>query len=126
MDVNEHNPEFTNSEEWKTLIANPRIKFYQLGKSDSVILGGENHYGKLHAKFIMADDIAFVGTSNFDFRSILFNSEKLRAQSYLWGSKDWLNLRLKIRQAGGAKGFTTKTQRSMYKTLEKTGLKIQL
>lgn len=145
LDNNEYNPEFINSPQWKKLIANPRIKFYQLGQLDSVKLGGSKHYGKLHAKFIITDDIAFVGTSNFDFRSMLFNSEVgyfihgnetltalntefelLKSQSYLWGSDEWLALRKKIREQGGAKGFTTKTQRSLYKVLEKTGLKIQL
>jgi hypothetical protein len=52
--------------------------------------------------------------------------ELLKSQSYLWGSDEWLELRKTIREQGGAKGFTTKTQRSLYKILEKTGLKIQL
>jgi putative cardiolipin synthase len=145
LEENELNPDFIESDKWKALIANPRIKFYQLGRLDSVKLGGDKHYGKLHAKFIVTNDIAFVGTSNFDFRSMLFNNEVgyfiygpealntlneefelLKSQSYLWGSPEWLTLREHIRKAGGTKGFTTDSQRGIYKMLENTGLKIQL
>ena len=71
----ETNPEVVESEEWKQLIANPRIKIYELGKLDSEILGGDKYYGKLHAKFILTDRVGFVGTSNFDYRSRLYNNE---------------------------------------------------
>jgi phosphatidylserine/phosphatidylglycerophosphate/cardiolipin synthase-like enzyme len=145
LSKSELNPELVKSEKWQSLIANPRIKIYQLGKIDSIKLKGDKYYGKLHAKFLIADEISFVGTSNFDFRSMLFNSEvgyfihgqealkalndefdTLKAQSYLWGSPEWLALREEVRKSGGIKGFTTKSQREIYKTLKSTGLKIQL
>ena len=144
LNKSEKNPDLVESDKWKNLIANPRIKIYQLGKIDSVKLEGDKYYGKLHAKFLISDEIAFIGTSNFDFRSMLYNSEVgyfihgeevlkalndefdvLKAQSYLWGTPEWLELRDKVRKAGGVKGFTAKSQREIYKTLKNTGLKIQ-
>jgi phosphatidylserine/phosphatidylglycerophosphate/cardiolipin synthase-like enzyme len=133
------------SEEWKKLIANPRIKFYELGKLDSEILGGDKYYGKLHAKFILTDQVGFVGTSNFDYRSRLYNNEMgfffssdelrdeltaifedLKKDSYLWGSPEWLEMRNKLRLIGGKKGKNTYKQRKTYKFLEESGLKWQI
>lgn len=144
LSKNEHDLEFTQSPVWKQLINNPRIRVYQTGKIDSKRLGGDKYYGKLHAKFILTNEVGFVGTSNFDFRSMLFNSEVgfflrgdealaeleqefqlLKSQSYQWGSPEWFELREAVRKAGGVKGFTTKSQRTIYKILEKTGLKFQ-
>jgi len=75
LDKGELNPELVESEEWKKMVNNPRIKIYETGKIDSVLLGGNKHYGKLHAKYVVADDYGFVGTTNFDYRSRLFNNE---------------------------------------------------
>ncbi|WP_221896275.1 hypothetical protein [Bathymodiolus japonicus methanotrophic gill symbiont] len=75
LDEGEFNPELVESEAWKKSINNPRIKIYQTGKLDSVLLGGDQHYGKLHAKFVVMGDVGYVGTSNFDYRSRLFNNE---------------------------------------------------
>jgi hypothetical protein len=141
----ETNPEVVESEEWKKLIANPRIKFYELGKLDSEILGGDKHYGKLHAKFIITDLVGFVGTSNFDYRSRLYNNEmgfffssdelrdeltaifeELKKDSYLWGSPEWLEMRNNLRLVGGRKGKNTYNQRKTYKFLEESGLKWQI
>ena len=141
----ETNPEVVESEEWKQLVANPRIKIYQLGKLDSEILGGEKYYGKLHAKFILADEIGFVGTTNLDYRSRLYNNEMgfffrgdeligelttifedLRKDSYLWGTPEWLEMRDKLRRAGGTKGGNAYKQRKTYKFLERSGLKWQI
>ncbi|WP_428775463.1 phospholipase D-like domain-containing protein [Vibrio sp.] len=141
LSQNEENQQFINSESWQKLINHPRIIFYQLGKSDAVNLGGSEYYGKLHAKFVIADDRAFVGTTNLDFRSLLYNNEMgffllggevidrlnaefdlLQTQSNRWGSKDWLEMRHKVREVGGMKGFTTNEQRAIYKSLENTGL----
>jgi putative cardiolipin synthase len=141
----ETNPEVVESESWKKQIANPRIKFYELGKLDSEILGGDRYYGKLHAKFILADDIGFVGTTNLDYRSRLYNNEMgfffrsselrdeltaifedLKKDSYLWGSTEWLEMREKLRRAGGTKGKNTYKQRKTYKFLEESGLKWQI
>ncbi len=141
----ETNPEVVESEEWKKLIANPRIKFYELGKLDSEILGGDKYYGKLHAKFILTDRVGFVGTSNFDYRSRLYNNEMgfffssdelrdelaaifedLKKDSYLWGTPEWLEMRENLRRAGGTKGKNTYKQRKTYKFLEESGLKWQI
>jgi len=141
----ETNPEVVGSEEWKKLIANPRIKFYELGKLDSEILGGDKYYGKLHAKFILTDHGGFVGTSNFDYRSRLYNNEMgfffssdeltaeldaifedLKKDSYLWGSPEWLEMRNNLRLVGGKKGKNTYKQRKTYKFLEDSGLKWQI
>jgi hypothetical protein len=141
----ETNPEVVESEEWKKLIANPRVKFYELGKLDSEILGGDRYYGKLHAKFILSDHVGFVGTSNFDYRSRLYNNEMgfffdsdelrgeltaifedLKNDSYLWGSPEWLEMRNNLRLVGGKKGKNTYNQRKTYKFLEESGLKWQI
>jgi phosphatidylserine/phosphatidylglycerophosphate/cardiolipin synthase-like enzyme len=141
----ETNPEVVESEQWKRLIANPRIKIYQLGKLDSEILGGRKYYGKLHAKFVLADEIGFVGTTNLDYRSRLYNNEMgfffrgdelrgelnaifedLKKDSYLWGTPEWLEMREKLRRAGGTKGKNTYKQRKTYKWLEESGLKWQI
>jgi phosphatidylserine/phosphatidylglycerophosphate/cardiolipin synthase-like enzyme len=141
----ETNPEVVESEHWKQLIANPRIKLYQLGKLDSEILGGEKYYGKLHAKFVLADEIGFVGTTNLDYRSRLYNNEMgfffrgdelrgelnaifedLKKDSYLWGTPEWLEMRENLRRAGGTKGKNTYKQRKTYKWLEESGLKWQI
>ena len=138
----ETNPQVVESEEWKRLIANPRVKIYQLGKIDSEILGGDKIYGKLHAKFILSDVVGFVGTTNLDYRSRLYNNEMgyffdaeelknelvdifetLKQDSYLWGSPEWLEMRDKLRRSGGSKGGSTHRQRKTYKGLRNSGLK---
>ncbi|GAL25444.1 cardiolipin synthetase [Vibrio variabilis] len=141
---NELNAPFLNSEAWQKAINHPRIKFYQLGKPDSVLLGGDQFYGKLHAKFLIIDDSAFVGTTNLDFRSLLYNNEVgffltgdeiindlnqqfelLKKDSLRWGSEDWISMRNKLREVGGTKGRTSDSQREIYELLESTGLKYQ-
>lgn len=141
---NEQSETFIKSEAWQKAINHPRIKFYQLGKEDSVLLGGSQHYGKLHAKFLIVGDSAFVGTTNLDFRSLLYNNEVgfflsgdsivsdlgeqfelLKQDSLLWGSDEWLSMREKLREIGGRKGRTTDNQREIYQLLESTGLKYQ-
>ena len=119
-----------------------QMYIYQTGKLDSALLGnGTAHYGKLHAKFIFGKEYAFVGTANFDYRSRLFNNEMglllqsrevvqdlnttfdhLKADSYRWGSPEWMQMRKELMQAGGIKGNTTRQQRSIYKSLHETGL----
>lgn len=144
LEKNELNRAYLNSEAWKKTINHPRIKFYQLGKPDSVLLGGDQFYGKLHAKFLIIDDNAFVGTTNLDFRSLLYNNEVgfflsgeeiiadlnqqfelLKQDSLLWGSEEWISMRNKLREAGGTKGRTSESQREIYNLLESTGLKYQ-
>jgi phosphatidylserine/phosphatidylglycerophosphate/cardiolipin synthase-like enzyme len=75
LEEGEFNPAVVESEQWKKLINYPQIFIYQIGKLDSVILGGKENYGKLHAKFIIGENVGFIGTSNFDYRSNLYNNE---------------------------------------------------
>jgi putative cardiolipin synthase len=141
----ETNPEVVESAEWKKLIANPRVKLYQLGKLDSKFLGGDKYYGKLHAKFILTDVVGFIGTTNLDYRSRLYNNEmgyffsgkelknellgifeSLKQESYLWGSPEWLEMRDRLRRTGQGKGGWANRQRKTYKSLRTTGLKWQI
>ena len=118
------------------------MKIYETGRLDSAKLGeGQVNYGKLHAKFFLENEIGFVGTTNFDYRSRLYNSEMgyffkssslaneldaafdyLVERSYRWGSPEWLELRRKTIDAKGSKGWSTKHQRKIFKTLKVTGL----
>ena len=141
LDEGEFNPELVESEEWKKMVNNPRIKIYQTGKLDSVILGGNQHYGKLHAKFVVLGNLGFVGTTNFDYRSRLFNNEfgyyfesnelsedlnkvfeDLKAKSYRWGTPEWLEMRKKVMAQDDIKASSTRKQRGLFKTLRSTGL----
>jgi putative cardiolipin synthase len=134
--------ELTSSTAWQEQINHPRLVVYETGKLDSSKLGdGKVHYGKLHAKFFLENEIGFVGTTNFDYRSRLYNSEMgyffksdpladdlnaafdyLVEMSYRWGSPQWLELRSKTLDVKGSKGWSTKHQRKIYKTLKATGL----
>ncbi|MFT5519541.1 MAG: putative cardiolipin synthase [Enterobacterales bacterium] len=144
-DKGELNPDFMKSKQWRSLINNSRIKIYQLGRLDSQLIGGDKFYGKLHAKFIVADHLGFVGTTNLDYRSRLYNNEMgfffqsdelqselddvfefLKSQSYLWGSEDWLKMRQKVRDIEGFKGRWAKKQRTTFTRLRITGLKWQI
>ena len=137
--------ELTNSDAWKRQVSHPRIRIYQTGLNDSDLFpGGTVTYGKLHAKFWVAEPYGFVGTSNFDYRSRLYNSEMgyffraqplaedlnavfqdLKAQSYRWGSPEWLQMRKNLKDAGGTKGWTLRRQRTIFKALRATGLEWQ-
>ena len=129
------------SHEWKELVDNPRLRIYETGRIDAVQFGGNQTYGKLHAKFIIADGAGFVGTDNFDYRSRLFNNEfgfffkgdalyedlsaefdKLVAKSYAWGSPEWLEMRRALLKQGGIKPMTSRFQRWLYKMSKTTGL----
>ncbi len=138
----ELNPQLVDSEQWQQLINHPQIHIYETGRLDSAILGkGSKHYGKLHAKFLMDEIVGFVGTSNFDYRSRLYNNEmgffftneelikglntvfdELKTSSYRWGTPEWLQMRKEIRKQGGMKGWSTKHQSSIYRFLKSTGL----
>lgn len=140
-DLSELNAELMSSEEWQEMISHPRLRVYETGRLDDVLLGGGTDYGKLHAKFIVVDDTGFVGTANFDYRSRLFNNEmgfffespglaedmnddfdSLVEKSYLWGSPEWLEMRRQTGELPGMKGYSVRNQRSLYKTLKATGL----
>jgi phosphatidylserine/phosphatidylglycerophosphate/cardiolipin synthase-like enzyme len=141
LDKGEFNPEVVESEEWKRLIDHPQVFIYQTGGIDSVILGGDVNYGKLHAKFIYGEKAGFVGTSNFDYRSNLYNNElgffflgdevrdeladvfeKLKAKSYRWGTPEWLEMRRKVMESDSSKAGPARKQRSIYKTVRSLGL----
>ena len=141
----ELNPALVNSEEWRELVNHPRLKIYETGRLDDRMLGGDVDYGKLHAKYIIMDNVGFVGTTNFDNRSNLINNEMgfffegegmardlqvdfelLKSRSYLWGSPEWLEFRRRVFELDGLKGTTGKSQRGIYKTLRAVGLDNQL
>jgi hypothetical protein len=133
--------ELVESQEWKDLVANPRIRIYETGRIDAKEFGGTQVYGKLHAKFIIADGTGFVGTDNFDYRSRLFNNEfgfffkgdglydslsaefdGLVAKSYAWGSPEWVEMRRALLKAEGMKPMTSRMQRYVFKLSKATGL----
>lgn len=138
----ELNPQLVESEAWKKQVTNPQIFIYQTGKLDASVFGhGDREYGKLHAKFVLGDDIGFVGTANFDYRSRLFNNELgfffqnkqvdedlnaifdlLKESSYRWGSPEWLQMRKEVMKISGMKGWSTRKQRSIFKFMRATGL----
>ena len=139
----EQNLAVVESEEWKELVKNPRLLIYQTGKLDSIILGnGKTHYGKLHAKYILGRNVAFVGTSNFDYRSMLYNNEMgffldgsearkelldifemFKAMSYRWGSPEWLQMRKELMASKSKKASPTRKQRIIFKTTRGLGVK---
>jgi len=142
LETGELDAAVVESDAWQRLVNHPQLYLYQTGKLDSVLLGnGTAHYGKLHAKFTFGPDDAFVGTANFDYRSRLFNNEmglvlqsdeviqdlennfdRLKADSYRWGSPEWLQMRRELMKTDGIKGKTTRKQRSIYKFMRATGL----
>ena len=141
----EFQSELVNSKEWQELINNPRIKIYEVGKLDASMLGGESEYGKLHAKLFFAENVEFIGTSNFDYRSRIYNNEmgyffkstelqnqldkifqSLKEQSYLWGTEGWLQMRNKMMDVSGIKGRSTRKQRKTFTRLMRTGTMWQL
>jgi phosphatidylserine/phosphatidylglycerophosphate/cardiolipin synthase-like enzyme len=141
MEEGEFNPDVVESAEWKKLINHPQIFIYQTGKLDSVYLGGQTHYGKLHAKYITGEKIGFIGTSNFDYRSNLYNNEMgfffqdlqlikdlnevfewLKATSYRWGTPEWLQMRKDLMASDSKKASPARKQRGMYKTMKGMGI----
>ena len=141
VEESEFNPEVVESEEWQRLINHPQLFFYQTGGVDSVIMGGDVNYGKLHAKFIYGNAGGFVGTSNFDYRSNLYNNElgyffvgdavrdelaevfeQLKAISYRWGTPEWLEMRRKVMESDSSKASPARKQRDIYKTVRALGL----
>jgi phosphatidylserine/phosphatidylglycerophosphate/cardiolipin synthase-like enzyme len=138
----EFNAELMSSAEWVDMVNHPQIAVYEIGTLASRLLGGETDYGKLHAKFIVTDKYGFVGTSNFDYRSRLFNNEMgffitgddlqtalnrdfefLAQHSYRWGTPEWLEMRRQLREQSGSKARGLKKQRRNYKIMRATGIK---
>ncbi|MBT8041350.1 MAG: phospholipase [Xanthomonadales bacterium] len=140
--ANEMESELVNDGAWAEIINDPRVRVYETGRLDSIALGqGDKHYGKLHAKFLLTGDVGFVGTTNFDYRSRLYNNEMgfffhddelaaeihrsfddLVASSYLWGSPEWFELRKAVMDNGGIKGSSTRKQRGLYRFFNHTGV----
>jgi phosphatidylserine/phosphatidylglycerophosphate/cardiolipin synthase-like enzyme len=133
--------ELVRSDAWIEMVNHPRLRIYETGKLDDVLFGGHYHHSKLHAKYVIGGSLGFVGTSNFDYRSRLYNSEMgfffdsqemvndlaentdyLISLSYRWGSPEWLEMRQRLGEMGGAKGYTVRHQRGIYKTIKNTGL----
>ncbi len=142
VDKGEFNPDFVESEAWIKRINHPRIFIYETGGLDSVELGGDTYYGKLHAKYILGEKYGFVGTSNFDYRSILYNNEMgffyksdgvrdqlleifedLKSTSLRWGTPEWLEMRRKTMESDSKKASPARKQRGTYKTLDNLDLK---
>jgi phosphatidylserine/phosphatidylglycerophosphate/cardiolipin synthase-like enzyme len=145
LDESELNPELVDSETWHEMVNHPRLIAYETGRLDDEIFGGEYVYSKLHAKYITGDDVGFIGTTNFDYRSRLFNNELgfffrspglaedvnantdyLISLSYRWGSPEWLEMRRRLMDMKGTKASTTRKQRGIFRTLRGTGLVWQL
>ena len=137
----EENPDLVQSDEWLRMVNHPRLHIYEMGRVDDVRFGGDQHYTKLHAKYIIGDSVGFVGTTNFDYRSRLYNSEMgyffdneelvqsiidntdyLISMSYRWGSPEWLEVRRLFRETKGTKAYAARHQRGIYKTVKNTGL----
>lgn len=134
LEKGELDGKLVNSEEWREQVNNSPIHIYQTGRFDSHhIEKGGRVYGKLHAKFLAGPRAGFVGTSNFDSRSRLINSEigfftvgehpsvelnpefeKLVRISYRWGTLEWLEMRRRLMSAGGSKGSFARGQRMIY------------
>jgi phosphatidylserine/phosphatidylglycerophosphate/cardiolipin synthase-like enzyme len=145
LDEGELNPALVESAEWRALINNPRVAIYQTGRLDALMFGhGEQVYGKLHAKFAISDDLIFVGTTNMDHRSRLYNNEfgffvrstdlrqdlievfdALKRTSYRWGSPEWLEMRKQLRALDTAKARWARRQHSVFARLRGTGLEWQ-
>lgn len=130
-----------NSEEWNRMVHQGRLRIYQTGKLDAVEFGGAVEYGKLHAKYLVADDFGFIGTNNFDYRSRLYNNEfgyfienaaiiaelnaefeKLKAKSCLWGSREWLEIRERLMNGKMKRSKSIRMQRAMFKVSRRLGL----
>lgn len=142
LESGEFDPQLLESEAWKKQVNHPQIFIYQTGKIDAKVLGqGTAEYGKLHAKFIIGDDVGFIGTANFDYRSRLFNNEmgffyeneqvhgelnrifdELKQTSYRWGTPEWLQMRKEVMKLSGVKGWSTRKQRFIFKFMRATGL----
>ncbi len=137
----EQNKALVESDDWIKMINHPRMRIYETGQLNDVAFGGNYRHSKLHAKYITADDTGYVGTSNFDYRSRLYNNEMgfffkskelaeqinqntdyLISLSYRWGSPKWLEMRQRLRKKKGSKAFLINNQRSVYKLLKGTGL----
>ena len=123
------------------MVNHPRLRIYETGTLRDPVFGGDVEHGKQHGKYVVSDDFGFVGTTNFDYRSRLYNNEMgfffvseslademrentdyLMELSYRWGSPEWLEMRRRLMEQKGSKASMTRKQRSTYKFLKSTGL----
>ena len=124
------------------MVNHPQIFIYEIGKLDSILLpGGTEHYGKLHAKFVVGEKLGFIGTSNFDYRSNLYNNElgffyrsaplrsdllnvfeRLKATSYRWGSPEWLQMRKQLMEGDSKKSGPARKQRFWFNSTRALGV----
>jgi phosphatidylserine/phosphatidylglycerophosphate/cardiolipin synthase-like enzyme len=137
----ELNPDLVESDDWVRMVNHPRLYIYETGRIDDVRFGGDVDHAKLHAKYMLGDEIGFVGTTNFDYRSRLYNNEMgfffrsdglaadiranteyLLSVSYRWGSPEWLEMRKQLMAQSDGKASRTRNQRGLYKFLKNTGL----
>lgn len=141
-DDSDTNPAVAESDEWNRLINHPQVFIYQTGKLDSTLLpNGTVDYGKLHAKFIVGENVGFIGTSNFDYRSNLYNNEMgffyqddelqqdlvkifdlLKSTSYRWGTPEWLQMRKELMAGDSPKAGPARKQRFWFKATRALGL----
>lgn len=140
-DKSEFNPGLVESAEWVEMVNHPRLRIYETGTLSDPLFGGSIEHGKQHGKYVVSDDFGFVGTTNFDYRSRLYNNEMgfffeseslademrkntdyLIELSYRWGSPEWLEIRRRLMEQNGTKASMTRNQRLIYKTLKNTGL----
>ena len=137
----ELNPDLVESAAWVEMVNHPRLRIYETGTLRDPVFGGDVEHGKQHGKYVVSDDFGFVGTTNFDYRSRLYNNEMgfffvseslademrentdyLMELSYRWGSPEWLEMRRRLMEQKGSKASMTRKQRSTYKFLKSTGL----
>ena len=140
-DESELNPDLVEGDAWIEMVNHPRLRIYETGTLEDPIFGGDVEHGKQHGKYIVSDDMGFVGTTNFDYRSRLYNNEMgfffiseslademrentdyLIGLSYRWGSPQWLEMRKRLMEQKGSKASMMRNQRAIYKTLKSTGL----
>jgi hypothetical protein len=140
-DDSELNPELVESDAWVRMVNHPRLHIYETGQINDVRFGGNADHSKLHAKYTLSDDAGFIGTTNFDYRSRLYNNEMgfffesegiaadvrentnyLISVSYRWGSPEWLEMRKQLMEQDDSKASMTRKQRGLYKTLKNTGV----
>ncbi|QFU74348.1 phospholipase [Halioglobus maricola] len=133
--------ELVGSETWANLVNHPQLKIYETGRLDDAYFGGDKHYGKLHSKYLLGDEVGFIGTANFDYRSRLFNNEMgfffespelaqdliedfelLKSESYHWGTPEWLDMRRQLMEGKGLKAGAVRNQRKVFNVLRKTKL----
>ena len=135
--------ELVNSEKWLELVSNPQAEGLRNGPPGFHQAGSWRAKLRQAARQVLhfAEDIGFIGTTNFDYRSRLYNNEMgfffldpglaadvhasfdgLVSISYLWGSPEWFQMRKEVMGMKGTKGRSTKRQRNWYKLFKNTGI----